>query len=341
MALTSADRRPEDVGITTVIIPELKFRDVERQIFFADFVECADYATFEDGPETLNRVGVNRTNNILLALVVDCNARIFVQAFVHAAFISRQQAHAIGNHLANECLRVDAVYVVENAGDHIPLALRSADDRSFPRAAAATTVALFAPMAVVIFAADPRFVNFNNTAKLVHVLLDKGQANFVRHQPSGLDRTEAHVAVKLPRAHSLFAGEHQMRDLEPVAQRLVRVLKDGPGDHRKAIAGRTARSAFGALPVPFARREVIDGGIAATRAADALRPAAHHQVGLRRIVVTDWESPVKLGCGKLVNRFRSPRCHRNISLIADKRENIWPFQLCQVRVHRRPERRRH
>jgi hypothetical protein len=39
--LASADCRSEDVPILSIIVAELEFRDVQRQIFMADLVETA------------------------------------------------------------------------------------------------------------------------------------------------------------------------------------------------------------------------------------------------------------------------------------------------------------
>ena len=44
---TSLNRRAENIIIETVVISELKFRDVQRQIFAADFVEASDDAALE------------------------------------------------------------------------------------------------------------------------------------------------------------------------------------------------------------------------------------------------------------------------------------------------------
>jgi hypothetical protein len=49
--LTSPNRLTEDVLVAPVVVPKLKFGNVERQIFGADFVESADNATLEDRPE--------------------------------------------------------------------------------------------------------------------------------------------------------------------------------------------------------------------------------------------------------------------------------------------------
>jgi hypothetical protein len=94
---------------------------------------------------------------------------------------------------------------------------------------------------------DESFINLNDAAKLFDVF-DQGGSDFVTHKPRGFVRTEAHKAPNLQCAHALFAGEHQMGDPEPITERLIRVLEDGPGDMGKSIAG--LRSALVALPVP-------------------------------------------------------------------------------------------
>jgi hypothetical protein len=62
----SAYRRFKNISIETVIIAELKLRNVERHVFSTHLVERADHAALEDRPETFNRVGVNPSDNILL-----------------------------------------------------------------------------------------------------------------------------------------------------------------------------------------------------------------------------------------------------------------------------------
>ena len=100
--------------------------------------------------------------------------------------------------------------------------------------------------------------------------LDHCGADFVAHAVRRAVGAEANLPLNLESGNSLLAGRHQVHDLEPVAERLVRVLKNRPGNHAEPIASRAARRAFRALPMPFARRQVIDRRIAATRAADTL-----------------------------------------------------------------------
>src|ERR1700675_3897802 len=91
--LASVYRRSEDVGVEAVIVTELKLRDIERKIFCADLVECANHATLEDRPEGLNRIRVDRADNVTMRGVVNGLARIVDQAVVHSAFIGRQQTN--------------------------------------------------------------------------------------------------------------------------------------------------------------------------------------------------------------------------------------------------------
>lgn len=45
MILTSPDRLPENVRVLPIVIPELKLRDIEREILTADLVERSDHET--------------------------------------------------------------------------------------------------------------------------------------------------------------------------------------------------------------------------------------------------------------------------------------------------------
>src|ERR1019366_8796631 len=121
-------------------------------------------------------------------------------------------------------------------------------------------------------------IDFDDAAEFVHVFFNQGCPNTVAHIPSSFERSEAHVAPELAGAHSFFACQHQVSDLEPVPQGLVRVLENSASNVRETIAGRAAGGAGRALPmVPGSQR--IDLRIATAGAMDALRPAASDQIG--------------------------------------------------------------
>jgi hypothetical protein len=293
----SCDCRSENVGVHAVIIPELELRHVERHIFGTDLVEASDNTAFEDAPEAFNRVGVDGSHDVLFAVVVNRLVIVLGQPAIDFAFIGSEQADFVGNHFANERLSGFAGDVFQNAGDDIALAGDGTDDRSFGRGAMLAGALNAVPMFVFVFSADEAFVHLNDAAKLVHVLFDKGGTDFVAHQPRGFDRTEAHVAPDLPRTHSLFAGQHQMGDLEPVAERLVRVLEDGARDDREPIA---VRGALFALPVPFARLKIVDLGIAAPWAMHAVGPPAGLEIGFTGVLIPNGEKGVELTGSELM-----------------------------------------
>src|SRR5580704_14640887 len=224
--LASTDRRAEDVGIAAVIVSELKFRDVQRQALFADLVKATHDAALNQRPEALDCLSVNRADNVLALAVVDDATRVCrVQVLVSGEIVDAEQADASGDSFAHKFFDGRAVNGEHNAGDDVALAsYRAHDGRSVLVVAASFGAAFLIPVAIAVFAADVCFIHFHDAAELLF-RLDHGSADFVAHQPSGFDRTEAHVAPDLARTHALFGSRHQVDDFEPVAQRLVGVLK--------------------------------------------------------------------------------------------------------------------
>lgn len=155
-SLASADRRAEDVRILAVIIAELKFRNIQRHIFGADFVEATNNPAFEDRPKTLNRVGMDRADYVLLAVVIDRLVIVFGQAFIDPAFVSREQANFVGNHFAHESLASRAGNVSDHSRDHVALALHGTDDCRFGGRTMLAQTALAIPMLVLVLSADER-----------------------------------------------------------------------------------------------------------------------------------------------------------------------------------------
>jgi hypothetical protein len=156
-------------------------------------------------------------------------------------------------------------------------------------------------MFVAVLAADVGFVNLDNAAQSIGSMFTQARADAVAHIERGFVGTEAHVAHDLQGANSLLADQHQVNDLEPITERLVRVLEDCPYQHREPIAALL--SAFGALPVKGTIGDGIHVNIAAARAVNTLGPAADNQVGFASVLVR--EQGVKLLCGQLGNGFNS------------------------------------
>jgi hypothetical protein len=291
-----SNRRAEDVIIEAVVILELAFRNVEREIFAAHLVVAADDRPLELRPEAFNRVRVDGADNVTLGGVVDGFVIVVQQAAIDATFIGRQQTDLIRNDLANERLRILLGNRVQNAGHHVALAANGTDDRGFGGGGMFPAAASLVPMLILVLAADVGLIDLDNAAEFLF-RLDQSGPDFMAHAPSGFVRAEAHEPHDLKGAHSLFAGEHQVSDLEPVSKWLVRVLKDGPGNSGEAIA---VLGADFALPME-AGSQRINLDITTAGAMDAFGPASGDQIRPAGRFIN--EKCLKLGTGHLVDRL--------------------------------------
>jgi len=298
MVLASLDRRSKNVRVLPVVITELEFGNIERHIFPAHFMERADDAALEDRPEAFDGLSMDCSYDVLASRMV--NGRVWVipvERIVAWVLIGTKQADPVRHRLVDEGGESGGLDIRDHASNHIALAANSADDRRFAGTdtAGSTAAAALIPMPVFCQAADESFIDFDNSAELSNIF-HESNADAVTHIPSGFKRTEPHITPNLASANSLFAGEHQMNDAIPIAERLIGVFEDCPGNMRKAIA---VWRAFFALPMPLARWQVIYSRIATTRATDALRPAARDQVSLAGLFV--WKQFLELRDGQLMD----------------------------------------
>jgi hypothetical protein len=67
----SFDSPSEDVRGFTVVIPELEFGNIEREIFFADLVERPDRGALDERPESFDGLSVDNASDVLSAGMVD------------------------------------------------------------------------------------------------------------------------------------------------------------------------------------------------------------------------------------------------------------------------------
>ena len=149
--LTSFNRRSEDVRILSIIIAELELGDIERHIFAAHFVECADHAALENRPEAFDGFGVNRADDILTSRMVNSRMWIvFIERIVAQILIRTKQANFMRNRFVNEGSKSGRIHVRDYARDNISLAADCTDDWRFAGtyAASSTAAAAFIPMSV-------------------------------------------------------------------------------------------------------------------------------------------------------------------------------------------------
>lgn len=69
--LAPFDGGTKNVCVESVVISELKFSHVQRQILGTHLVERSDDTTLEDAPKALNRLRVHRADNVLPLGVID------------------------------------------------------------------------------------------------------------------------------------------------------------------------------------------------------------------------------------------------------------------------------
>jgi len=89
-------RSRKRIGIATIVVAELKFGDVQRQIFAADLVVGANNAALQDRPKAFDSIGVNSADNIVAAALADNPMRIgAAQEAIAGMLIGREQADLI------------------------------------------------------------------------------------------------------------------------------------------------------------------------------------------------------------------------------------------------------
>src|SRR5713101_3269950 len=69
--LACCNHLSENIGVVSIVESELELREVQRQIFLAHFVVCADDSALEQTPESLNRIGVNDAAHVLAAAMAN------------------------------------------------------------------------------------------------------------------------------------------------------------------------------------------------------------------------------------------------------------------------------
>src|SRR5438067_1374832 len=122
---------------------------------------------------------------------------------------------------------------------------------------------------------DKIFVAAANTQEFLEAFFGQAGTDAVAHVPGRAVGTGADDAVNLQGGDPVLAGQHEVNDLEPLAERVIGVFENRADKHGEAIALRGA-----VLALPMERlRQLIDFVITAARAANTLRPTGLGQIG--------------------------------------------------------------
>lgn len=151
-------RSTENVGVFSIVVAELKLSDVQRQVLFADLVESAHDATFQQRPKTIDGLSVNRADDVFVESVPNEGVRkIFAEVPIAASVIGRQQADLVGYGFTNETFQSVGIGMFNNPRHHVALALYGANDGYLAGACAARTAATLIPMLVAGLSRRYRF----------------------------------------------------------------------------------------------------------------------------------------------------------------------------------------
>lgn len=101
--LASPDRFAKDIGVFAVVISQLEFSDIERQIFLVHFMGAADDATLEGRPEALDDIRVDVAVNVFPRRVSENFVWIFgLEPAIAPPFVSGKQAQLVRHGLVDE-----------------------------------------------------------------------------------------------------------------------------------------------------------------------------------------------------------------------------------------------
>lgn len=295
--------RSEDVLVQAVVVSKLKLRDVKRKIFLADLMKRTHAATLEDRPKSLDGVDdMYCADHILSLRVVDDLVRVLLaQLPVAHPLIGYQKAHVIRDGFIHKAGQGFGFHVGNHASNHTALALYRSCHNSLFRSCPARSSVSVAVMPILGLATDKGSIHFDNAAELGHVSGGHRNSDPVTHIPSCFVGTESHVAANLQGAHTLLARQHQVRDLEPVKKRFIRVLENRSADVRKTI-GRDWRALI-ALPMPRVTSQGFRALSATTPTLHAVRPTLADKVFAAGFLIRKCFS--ELWNGQLVKKLLS------------------------------------
>lgn len=272
----------EYIGFLSVVEPELKLVQIERQIFLADVMVRSNHAAFQQRPKTFDALRVDIPAYILASRMADelMFAVVDADGVVGAKLIRNHERCVSLRNFANKSSQSVRVRALNHFADNVTFACDCANDRHLAgrdTAGALVFLAIF-PVAILVQPANERFVHFHDPHQLPELRVFHSGAKPHAHIPRCLIRASSEHPMDLQCADSLLARDHQVQDLEPHNQRLFAFLENGSSRQREAIGRTRLWAALHTLPVPRPRRALIHVIVLTTRTFRASRPASRQQI---------------------------------------------------------------
>jgi hypothetical protein len=262
-------RLAEYVAFAAVVMPELKFGQVQRQILLTDMVIGTYDAALEQRPERIKIRGMDFATHILASRMVDRLVRIAqcVQVMITSKIVGRDEINLVTDSLANESIERARPCILYHLANDVALAADRANDANLAGADAAPPEMLaLAGVFVLFLPTDEGLVHFDDAHELAKLrIVHRGAEPVTYIQRSRIGRSN--LALNLHRADAFLGVEHAPEHFKPRAKGKLRVLKDGPDQEREAIG--VAASALTVRAFPFPQLiDVVDRlRLPATRAA--------------------------------------------------------------------------
>jgi hypothetical protein len=128
--------------------------------------------------------------------------------------------------------------------------------------------------------ANPRVINLYLPAQWLPSRTYHRTAQFVKHHPGCLVAGKTELTLQQQCGHSPFVRSHQIRRPEPVGQRSLRPVKNGPGGQRNLVP------ALDALLASLVH-QFVGAPVSASRTDKTIRPPTSSQVLLACLVCSE------------------------------------------------------
>src|SRR6266571_8541944 len=101
--LARLDDRAKNIRVLPIVVSELEFFDVQRQVLRADLVERADDPALHETPEALDGIGVNRAVDVFASAVMHHPDRVLEAEFaVSGVLVSAEKADLVRHGFADK-----------------------------------------------------------------------------------------------------------------------------------------------------------------------------------------------------------------------------------------------
>lgn len=224
-------RVPEQIRVFPVVEPEGDFIHVGVKVLCTQVMVGADDGALEEAPVGLNRLSVSVAPNPFFRAVVDEFVRVndFIVKVSVAVVSVGVDRSILGDVLVNESLEVCAGGAHAKSFDleaNIPAALNGSEyDR----------LVVDIPVGTSSLPADISLIHLDDASNLIKGIFKHGRANPVTEIPSRLVGDIEHP-LDLISGNTLRGLSHDVDGQKPLAQRKVRVVKDGTGFDRELVA---------------------------------------------------------------------------------------------------------